>query len=202
MTNTMVLGLRHSMIGRRKPIFRLAICDRATPLLRNFVNDRRGSVVVEFALVVTPLIALMLAILQTSFVYFAQQNLETTLEKSVRQLVTGTAQKAGLNQAAFRTSVCSNLPNFLQCDNVMIDVRTVAAFSGASVSKPTLTFDADGKVTNTWNYQPGTEGSITVVTIMYIWATQKGPMSFDLSTMSGNRRLLHATSVFKVEPYS
>lgn len=176
--------------------------DRATPLLRNIVNERRGSVVVEFALVVTPLVALMLAILQTSFVYFAQQNLETTLEKSVRQLVTGTAQKAGINQAAFRTSVCSNLPAFLQCDNVMIDVQTVSAFSGASVSKPTLTFDSDGKVNNTWNYQPGAEGSITVVTIMYIWSTQKGPMSFDLSTMSGNRRLLHATSVFKVEPYS
>jgi hypothetical protein len=84
----------------------------------------------------------------------------------------------------------------------MIDVRTVSAFSAASVSKPTLTLDANGKVNNTWNYQPGTAGSITVVTIMYIWSTQKGPMSFDLSTMSGNRRLLHATSVFKVEPYS
>lgn len=190
------------MFRVQNAILRLAICQRATPLLRNLADDRRGNVVVEFALVVTPLVAMMIAILQTSFVYFAQQSLETVAERSVRQLVTGAAQKAGLSKDAFKTSVCGNLPPLLKCANVMVDVRTVSAFSGASVSAPTLSLDATGNVTNTWSYQPGTAGTITVVTVMYIWTTQKGPLSFDLSNMSGDRRLLYATSVFKVEPYS
>jgi hypothetical protein len=36
---------------------------------------------------------------------------------------------------------------------------------------------------------------------MYLWDTQKGPLGFDLSTLSGGKRLLIATSVFKTEPY-
>lgn len=37
--------------------------------------------------------------------------------------------------------------------------------------------------------------------MMYLWDTQKGPLGFDLSTLSGGKRLLIATSVFKTEPY-
>ena len=174
----------------------------ATRRARCLATHRRGSVAIEFAFIAAPLAALMIAILQTSLVFFAQQTLETTAEKSVRQLITGSAQQGGTSASAFKTSVCSKLPVFMQCANVMVDVRTVTSFSNASVSSPTLTFDSNGNVTNSWSYAPGGAGSINVVTIMYIWNVQKGPFSFDLSTMSNNRRLLYATSVFKVEPYS
>ena len=177
-------------------------CDRAARWLRGLASDHRGTAATEFAFVITPLAAIMIAILETSLVFFAQQTLETTAEKSVRQLITGTAQKAALSQSAFRTSVCNNLPRFMDCAKLMVDVRTVNSFSGANVTAPTLTFNAGGNVTNSWSYNPGTPGSITVVTIIYIWSVQNGPLSFDLSTLSSNRRSLYATSVFKVEPYT
>ena len=177
-------------------------CDRAARWLRGLASDCRGNAATEFAFVIAPLAAIMIAILETSLVFFAQQTLETTAEKSVRQLITGTAQKAALSQSAFRTSVCNNLPRFMDCAKLMVDVHTVSSFSGANVAAPTLTFNAGGNVTNSWSYNPGTPGSITVVTIMYIWSVQKGPLSFDLSTLSSNRRTLYATSVFKVEPYT
>lgn len=169
---------------------------------RALARDRRGAAAIEFAFVITPLAAMMIAILQTSLVFFAQQTLETTAEKSVRQLVTGSAQQSGLSGPAFKTSVCSKLPAFMKCANVIVDVRPATTWSDASVTPPTITFDGSGNITNTWLYQPGTAGTITVVTIMYIWNVQKGPFSFDLSTMSNNRRLLYATAVFKVEPYT
>lgn len=181
-----------------------AVFNRVMPRsasLRALCHDRRGNAAIEFAFIAAPFAALIIATLQTSLVFFAQQVLETTAEKSARQLLTGAGQKSGLNAGTFKTSVCNNLPAFLKCANVLVDVRTVTAFSNASVSAPTLTYNAGGAVNNNWSYSPGGPGTINVVTIMYIWSVQKGPFDFDISTMPGNRRLLYATSVFKVEPY-
>lgn len=165
------------------------------------MRDRRGSTLVEFAMVLAPLIALIVAILETSLMFFAQQVLDTTSEKSVRALLTGQSQRASTTQAQFKTAVCATLPSFMKCANVMVDVRTAAAFSDASTT-PTPTFGPTGNVTNTWTYAPGGAGTINVVTIMYIWKTEATSLSFDLSTMSGGRRLLVSTSVFKTEPYA
>lgn len=169
---------------------------------RSLYRDTRGGVAIEFAFICAPLVALMLAILQTSMVFFAQQTLETTAEKSVRQLMTGQAQQASMSKAAFKASVCSKLPSFMSCSNVMVDVQTTTSFSSASTATPTLTYDASGNVNNSWSYTPGAAGSINIVRIMYVWDVSKGPLGFDLSTMSSGKRLLYATSVFKTEPYS
>lgn len=169
---------------------------------RKLARDRRGAAALEFALVATPLGALMVAILQTSLTYFAQQTLETTAEKSVRQLMTGQAQSAGMTQAQFKTLVCSKLPSFMKCSNVLIDVQQATAFSDVTTAPPTLTYDGSGNVSNSFQYTPGTQGAINVVKIMYVWNVQKGPLGFDLSTMSSGARLLIVTSVFKTEPYT
>jgi Flp pilus assembly protein TadG len=152
-------------------------------------------------MVLAPMIALMIAILETSLAFFAQQVLDTTAEKSVRALMTGQAQRANTTQAQFKTAVCNTLPTFLKCANVMVDVRTATTFSDASTS-PSLTFNGSGNITNSWQFAPGGPGAINVVTIMYIWQTQASPLGFDLATMSRGRRLLVSTSVFKTEPYT
>jgi Flp pilus assembly protein TadG len=174
---------------------------RASILVRRLAGDRRGAAALEFGLIAVPLGALMVAILQTSLTFFAQQTLETTAEKSVRQLMTGQAQAAGMTQAQFNTLVCSKLPAFMKCSKVVIDVQQATAFSSATTAAPTLTYDASGKITNK-TYAPGGPGTINVAKIMYVWNVQKGPLGFDLSNMPGGTRLLIATSVFKTEPYS
>lgn len=169
-------------------------------------RDTRGAVAIEFAFIATPLAALMVAGLQTSLVFFAQQTLDSAAEKSVRQLMTGQAQTANMNQAGFKALVCSKLPSFMGGSNcatkLMVDVTTVANFADATTSIPTITFDSSGNVKNSWTYAPGQAGTINIVRIMYIWDTPGGPLGFDLSTLSSNRRLLYAVSVFKTEPFS
>lgn len=165
-------------------------------------TDARGSTAIEFAFVAGPFIALLIAILQTSLTFFAQQNLETVAEKAGRQLFTGTAQSSGMTQAQFRDSVCSKLPVFMKCANLMVDVQVATAFSNANTATPTLTYDSSGNVTNPWVYKPGGPGEITVLKTMYVWDVQSGPLGFDLSTLSKGKRLLITTNVFKTEPYS
>lgn len=165
-------------------------------------GDRSGATAIEFALIATPLAALMVAILQTSLTFFAQQNLETVAEKAVRQLVTGQAQKANTTKDQFKTIVCSKLPSFMKCANLYVDVQSATSFAAANTAPPALTFDSNGQVTNAWVYSPQGSGAINVVRIMYAWQVSAGPLGFDISTMSNQRRLLVATSVFKTEPYS
>ena len=167
----------------------------------NLAADQRGAALVEFAFVVGPMMALLIAVLQTSLTFFAQQNLETAAEKSVRQLLTGNAQASNMTQAQFKALVCSKLPAYMKCANVIVDVQAVSAFSSANTGVPTLTYDASGNVNNAWVYQPGAPGQITVARIMYIWDVRKGPLGFDLSTLSTGKRLLMSTSVFKTEAY-
>lgn len=166
------------------------------------VRDRRGATLVEFAIVAAPLFALLIAIIQTSLTFFAQQALETAAEKSVRQLMTGSAQKAGMTQSQFKTAACTNLPAFMPCANLMVDVQVATSFSGVNNAPPTITYDTNGKPNNSMAYQPGGPGEISIVKLMYIWDVQQGPLGFDLSTLSNGKRLLVATSVFKTEPYS
>ncbi len=164
-------------------------------------SDKSGAVALEFAIIAAPLAALMVAILQTSLVFFVQQNLESVAEESARQLITGEVQKAGKSSTDFNNLVCSKLPTFMKCSNVIVDVQTITNFSDADISALTPTFDSKGKPSNT-KYLPGGPGSINVLRIMYIWNVGAGPFNFDLSTMSGQRRLLVATAVFKTELYT
>lgn len=156
---------------------------------------------VEFAMVAAPFAALLLAIAQTSLVFFGQQNLETTAQKVARQLTTGSVQKAGLSQAQFTALACSKLPSFMDCNNMFVDLRIVNNFASADTGTPTLTYGATGKVNNTWNYQPGNPGDIQVLRVMYIWRVSGAPLGFDISNMGSGKRLMVATSVFKTEPY-
>ncbi len=165
------------------------------------MRDKRGSPAIEFAIVATPLVALIVAILEVSLLFFTQQVLDTTSEKAVRQLMTGQAQRNAMTKAQFTTSVCGTLPAYMKCSNVMVDVRSVSGFSDASTS-PTLTYDSSGKVTNNWAYAPGASGSINVVTIMYLWDVQSGPLGLNLVNTAGGQHMLVSTSVFKTESYS
>jgi hypothetical protein len=79
-------------------------------------------------------------------------------------------------------------------------VQSSSTFSSASTTTPTLTFDANGNVTNTWSYQLGNPGDIVVVQVMYQWPVFLGPLGFNLSNLPNGNRLLVSSNVFKREP--
>lgn len=168
----------------------------------SLAGDARGVAVIEFAFIAGPLMALLIGIVQVSITFFAQQNLESVGESVTRVLMTGEAQSSGMSKSAFKALACSKLPSFMKCANLIVDVQVATGFSAANTAPPTITFDSSGKVSNSENFAPGGPGDIVIVKTMYLWNTQKGPLGFDISTLSSDRRLLIATSVFKTEPYA
>lgn len=166
-------------------------------------RDRRGVTAIEFGFISVPLIGIMIAILQVATTFFTQQALETAAEKGSRLLMTGQVQNAGMSAAAYKTTVCGALPTYMKCANLLVDVDVASGndFSGATTTLPTITYDASGNPNNSFKFNTGNPGDIVVVRTMYVWAIQKGFFGFNLANMTGNRRLLISTSVFKAENY-
>lgn len=163
---------------------------------------RRGAAAIEFGFVAAPLFALLVGILQIGVVFLAQQQLETAVEKSARTVLTGNVQKAGLTSAQFASALCANLTVLFKCSQVMVDMQSASAFSAASTSAPTFTYDADGNVTNTWSFETGSAHAVMVLRVMYQFPVVGGPLNVALANLGNGKRLLMATAVFQVEPYS
>ncbi|HKH81323.1 MAG TPA: TadE/TadG family type IV pilus assembly protein [Methylovirgula sp.] len=162
-----------------------------------FLRSEDGTSAVEFAMIALPFLAIIFATLQTAILLMAQEELETAVEKSGRLILTG---QAPATLALFTTDVCKDLHALFNCSNLMINMQTSDTFSDASPAAPTLTYNAQGQVTNTWSYQPGSPGSIEVLQVMYQWPVFGGLLGFNLSNLPNGNHLLMATSVFKNEP--
>jgi len=165
------------------------------------LRSESGATVVEFALVAAPFLALLTAIFQSALVFFAGRVLDETVESASRYILTGQAQTSGMTQAGFKTYVCGQTFALFNCNNFMINVQNYSSFAAASTTAPTLTFDANGNVTNTWSYNAGNPGDIVVVQVMYQWPIVLGPLGFNLSNLANGNRLMVSTVVFKNEPY-
>ena len=154
----------------------------------------------EFALVAAPFLALLVAIVQTLLVFFAQRLLDEVVSQASRVIQTGQAQTSSLTQPQFASWVCQKTVVVFACGNFMVNVQSSSSFSSANSTAPALTFDSQGNVTNTWNYQLGNPGDIVVVQVMYQYPVVFGPLGFNLSNLPNGNRLLVSSNVFKREP--
>jgi Flp pilus assembly protein TadG len=175
-----------------------ARCLAASPALRRFVRQRDGAAAVEFGLVAAPFIALMFAIIETAFVFFAGQTMETAVADSARLIMTGQAQTQNFDAAAFKTAVCARLNAMFDCNGgIVVDVQKFSSFSSVTNSSP---IDANGNFTLTPGYNPGGPGDIVLVRLFYQWPVYVSILG--LSNINGGKHLLSATAAFRNEPYS
>ena len=172
----------------------------AATAVRRFVRRKDGSVAVEFAMVAAPFFALLFAIMETAIVFFAGQALETAVGDSARLIMTGQAQGAGFDAAAFKNAVCGKIYGLFNCQNgVFVDVNTFTSFSNVTMPTPV---DGAGKFQNDFNYNPGGPGDIVVVRLFYQYPVYVSLLGFNLSNVNGGKRLLAATAAFRNEPYA
>ncbi|MCP3399254.1 MULTISPECIES: TadE/TadG family type IV pilus assembly protein [unclassified Bradyrhizobium] len=165
-----------------------------------FAGNDSGATAVEFALVAAPFLALIIALIQTFLVFFAQQMLESVVRQSARLVLTGQVQSAQMNQATFKQKVCDQIVILFNCNGLMIDMQVATSWSSTNTATPTLTFDSKGNVTNTWQYNPGDAGDIVVLRVMYVWPVVLGPLGFNLSNLTNGNRLLMSSAAFQNEP--
>ena len=163
-----------------------------------FRRNRRGSAAVEFALVAPVFFALLFAIIETGLMFFASQVLETITQDSARMIQTGQAQTASYTQAQFQSYVCSQISALFSCANVYVDVERYPAFTNVTINSQ---IDASNNFINNMQYNPGGPGDIVVVRLFYPWPQIVTGLGYNVTNLSGNKRLLVATAAFRNEPY-
>jgi Flp pilus assembly protein TadG len=187
--------------GQTKNSANQSLCRSATRGFRRFGGDTAGASALEFALVATPLILLLLAILQVGVVYFATFSLEGATDRGARLIRTGQAQLQGFSADQFKTEVCKQLTAPLTCSGLKLDVHSYPNFSAAAANM-TSPLGSDGNMKTDFSYDPGGAGDVVVVRAFYpldIGAVL--PADISLSNMAGGDRLLVATAAFRNEPY-
>ncbi len=179
---------------------------RSLHLIRRLGRDENGASAVEFALVVIPFVAFLLAALQTSIILFMGDALQSATQKAARQVMTGQTSANNTSQAQFKAVVCANLPSLFQgsgssCPNLIVDVQSANSFSSLNTATITPTYNASGAPTTTGNYNFGSAGSAVIVRAMYNWPSFNLPLGFNLQDQTNGTYLLVGTAVFQNEPY-
>jgi Flp pilus assembly protein TadG len=160
-----------------------------------------GTTAVEFALIAPVFLALLFAILETTLFLFAQATLQNAATAAGRLFMTGHVQGAGTTQTQFQTEVCPMVSTLFTCSKLMVNVQAYSNFAGATTSAPTLTYNSNGTVSNTWSYTAGTPGQVMVVQLIYQWPIVGGPFGYVLPKLGNGTTEMMGVAAFRVEPY-
>jgi Flp pilus assembly protein TadG len=177
---------------------------RAKLWLERAGGDDGATTAVEFALVAPLVIALILGAIQIAVIYLAQAELENAAEQAARLVLTHQAPASGsAGQASFNSAVCGYLPALFTCSNVMVDLQAQAISANSSdaliLTPPTLTYGSSGQVTNAWNYNPGSQGQLMILRVMYQWPVFAGPLGLVFSDLANGTLFMSSTQVFQNE---
>jgi Flp pilus assembly protein TadG len=193
----MIQAIRAGLSHRTKRLIPARLLRIRT--IRRFARGNDGIAAVEFGIVAAPFLALMFAIMETAIVFFASQTLETAVADSSRLIMTGQAQNGNLTETQFKAAVCAKILGLFDCQNgIKIDVKKYTGFSSIDTSKP---LDANRNLMTNFGFDPGKQGDIVVVRLMYEWPIYVSLLGFNLADMAGGKRLIIATAAFRNEPY-
>jgi Flp pilus assembly protein TadG len=189
----------------------------ALGLFSRFRRDKRGVTAVEFGFIAIPFLGLLLATLETGFVFLVNANLNSAVIRSSRAILTGVAQANNVYTASgfLKNYVCpatgqTPLASFINCNQLIVDVRTTTTFTAADTSNDFY------KTQTTNEFCPGPPNTITIVRIAYpmpsylpllqIGGMNSGSINTsglvnDVPGNPGWKHLLVGTSVFTTEPY-
>lgn len=168
---------------------------------RRFIARKDGATAVEFAVIAVPFLVLLFAILETALVFFAGQVLQTAAADSARLVLTGQAQKQNMTHAKFADEACARVYALFQCGGdggIQVDVRTYSSFADINNNKP---INANKQLDLTPTFQPGGPGQIVVVRLLYQWPIHLSFFGFNMSDLTGDKRLLIGTAAFRNEPF-
>ena len=188
---------------------------RLTPtrVVRRFTRHQKGAAAIEFALVATPFLALLFAIIESALVFYAGQVLETAATDTGRMVMTG--QGASWSVGDFQKQLCGgtsgpNDPNpapstainaLFNCHSIGISVQAYTSFALAATGDSAAPPVSGGNIDQThMPFVPGGPNCIVAVQLYYQWPIYVSLLGDSLANF-GSDRLLVATSVFRNEPY-
>ena len=134
------------------------------PYFHRYLQDTRGAVAVEFALVGPMFLLLLVVAIELGVVLLTQSALDTDTQDASRLIMTGQVQTGG-GIGSFTSKLCGDVgPLISNCaSTVQINVQASAALANFS---PTVKTNGAGTMTPT-QFTPGTAGQYVLVQVGY-----------------------------------
>lgn len=170
----------------------------ALRLLDRFRKADSGATALEFGLVATPFLILMIAIMEVALVYFANFSMENAVDQAGRLVRTGQAQQQGFSQSQFKQSICDKVAGLGDCmGGLKVEVKKFNNFGGISLDDP---LTGEGALRDDFGYDPGAGGDVVVVRAFYEWNLTSA-IPGTLGNMANGSRLIAAVATFRNEPF-
>lgn len=159
-----------------------------------FAFDRRGATIVEFALVAPLFLLLLFGLLETSIIYFVQENLESAAEKTSRQIVIGSLANDFSDEVRLKHAACQRLPSYMQCSRLLVDFSSAPTPNRVNVN----TYPIKRRIERFNAAQPG---DIAVLRLYYEWPLRLSPLTVMRGFQSATGYTLIATRIVKLEDH-
>jgi Flp pilus assembly protein TadG len=161
----------------------------------------RGVSSVEFAIIGSIFLMLVLAIFELGYMVFVQSVLDSSARTAARQIRTGQAQASASAQNDFQTTLCSEVSSVIGCSNLIYQVQTFPNWTTTqtTVNTPPVRDPVTGKLVVV-AFNAGTCGDIVAVQVTYnykfftLWIGQQLGDSMQSA-------FLMSTVVFQNEPF-
>ena len=185
-------------ISTNKSTSRLVEFFRAPKVVRRFAKKDDGATVIEFAMLAGPFFLLLMAIIESSLLFFAGQLLESSVDDVARKVRTGQLKDVA-SAAAFRTEVCKDVKVLFDCNDLNIDMQVVATYADLG----DMPGPADGEIDpDDFSYTQAGPKQIVMITVVTEWPVFTNYFQSALSDLDNNNAVLTAVAAFKTEPFS
>jgi Flp pilus assembly protein TadG len=169
--------------------------------LGRFRRDKRGSVAIEFSMLILPFSLLMFAVIETSVSFAAQQLMSNVTDDVARCMRTGKVKTAGMSQPILRNLICSRIDLLTPstCPELVFDLKKYNEYKDVPVKikyLPNGDIDTAGFTT-----QLGGPSEIHALRVFYRWPIMTDFMRGRLSTLPNGKTLLYSAMVWQNEPY-
>jgi Flp pilus assembly protein TadG len=162
--------------------------------------DTRGVAAIEFAIVGSSFMLLLLASFEFGYMLFVQSVLDNAARDAARLIRTGQVQTASNPTSTFQSLLCSDVGSLIGCANIIYQAQAFNAWSDAQTAMNTPgTRSSNGNYVSA-GFNPGTLSQIEVVTVTYNYPFFT-PLVGQLLGGGTNSALLMSTVVFQNEPY-
>lgn len=162
--------------------------------------DAGGAAAIEFALVGSAFMLMLLACFEFGYMLFVQSVLDNAARDAARLVRTGQAQNSSNPTSTFSTLLCSEVGTLIGCGSIVYQAQVFNDWTDAQTAVNTpASRDANGNFVSA-GFSPGTAGQILVVTVTYNYPFVT-PWIGGLVGGGTKSALLTSTVVFQNEPY-
>lgn len=187
---------------------------RRPGFLVKFRRDTKGSVAIEFSMLILPFALLTFAILESCISFAAQTVLTNAADDVARQFRTGQLKAANTTaeQNELRDNITAQICGRLEiivskgCPGLLIDLRNFDKFSDATqygfiIQGDKVVLTPGNIAEKDFAIEPGPTMSRNMLRVFYKWPVITDFMSKYLANVGGDKTLHFASFVWQNEPF-